>query len=195
MLFNNYTYLIINNQYNTMEKIPYVHSSYERKKDDFYKTIDERCTIGFLQQFKPNGLCIDICSPSGSGIVDVLLKYGYKALCVGDAFERDIKCQWIVTNPPYKRPLVDQIIERQLKRLADNEVQNMALLLRSNFDFAKTRAWMFGNKLYSGQIKLLFRPWWSEQRKSSPIHNYCWHIWSSKKLGVPFVKYSNGESL
>jgi hypothetical protein len=53
---------------------------------------------------------------------------------------------------------------------------------------------MFESPFYFGQIKLLFRPWWSEERKSQPIHNYVWHIWTHERLQnhCPVVLYSEG---
>lgn len=41
------------------------------------------------------------------------------------------------------------------------------------------------------QIKLRFRPWWSESREAQPIHNYVWQVWSSS-ASRPVVLFSNG---
>lgn len=172
--------------------VPFVHSGYERRPDDAYHTIDERCVFGFLQHFQPIGLCIDVCAPDGSGIVDTLIGCGYNTVCGADAFEGNIKAQWIITNPPYTRPLVDQIITRQIERVECGDVYGLAVLLRSNFDFAKSRTWMFDHRLYVGQIKLRFRPWWSENRKAQPIHNYVWQLWRQDAEGGK-VMYASGE--
>jgi hypothetical protein len=172
-------------------KVPYVHSGYERVKGDYYPTIDRRCVRGFLQHFQPRGLCADVCAPEGSGIVDALQELGYKAVGLPDAFAPEVKADWIVTNPPYDRRVVDGILERQIKRVVDGEVLGLAVLLRSNFDFAKSRAWMFDHPYYYGQIKLRFRPWWSEERTAQPIHNYVWHVWRWNEAG-PRVLYAAG---
>ena len=172
-------------------KVPFVHSNYERVKGDFYKTIDKRCTYSFLEHFAPTGLCVDVCSPDGSGIVDTLLERGYQAEGLADAFD-DVTAQWIVTNPPYKRGLVDKIINRQIKRVLNDEAYGLAVLLRSNFAYAKGRVEMFDSPLYFGEIKMRFRPWWSEDRKASPIHNYSWHIWRWHG-SCPRIMYASGE--
>jgi len=174
-----------------MASVPFVHSNFERVENDFYPTIDERCVRGFLEIFTPTGLCVDVCAPDGSGIVDTLIKYGYSALGIGDAFTDTVDAQWIITNTPYKRGLVDDIINRQIKRVEDGRVFGVACLLRSNFDFAKGRKEMFGHPNYYGQIKLRFRPWWSENRDAQPIHNYVWHIWTQSS-NTPVVLYADG---
>jgi hypothetical protein len=157
--------------------VPYVHSNFDRIEGDYYPTIDKRCVYGFLEHFNPTGLCVDPCAPSGSGIVDTLQECDYKAERLPDAF-MDFTADWVVINPPYDRKIVDGIIHRQIQRVADGTVNGVACLLRANFDFAKSRKSMFrDNPFYRGQIKLLFRPWWSESRDAQPIHNYVWQIW------------------
>ena len=177
-----------------MAKVPFVHSNFERVPNDFYPTIDSRCIYGFLEHFAPDGLCVDVCAPEGSGIVDTLKECSYNAAGLPDAFAENITAQWIVTNPPYKRGLVDEIINRQIKRVECGEVFGLAVLLRSNFDFAKGRQAMFEHPLYFGQIKLRFRPWWSESREAQPIHNYVWQVWSMS-ASSPRVLFSNGTRL
>lgn len=176
-----------------MSRVPYVHSDFPRKPDDDYKTVDERCTYSFLEHFSPDGLCVDVCAPGGSGIVDVLVKCGYNAIGIADAFADDVVAQWIVTNPPYKRDIVDKIIWRQIERVEANEVYGLAVLLRATFDFAKSRKEMFEHPLYYGQIKMRFRPWWSEDRKAQPIHNYVWQLWINVEIPFPRILFSDGK--
>lgn len=176
-----------------MTKVPFVHSNYPRIAGDNYQTIDKRCIYGFLEHFTPQGLCIDVCSPNGSGIVTTLTECGYNAVEYGDALtSKNLHAEWIVTNPPYTRGLVDEIITRQIDRIRIGNIQKLAILLRSNFDFAKGRISLFENKYYYGQIKLRFRPWWSEDRKAQPIHNYIWHIWMAETDLPPIIMYADG---
>ena len=169
----------------------FVQSNFKREASDHYPTIDKRCTFGLLEHVQPVS-SIDVCAPTGSGIVEVLKKCGYDSRCIGDAFTPGVRTQWIITNPPYERPLVDQIIERQIQRIADGEVFGVAMLLRTSFDHATTRKVIFKScEFYHGQIKLLFRPWWNIERKKGPIHNYVWHLWTGL-AGTPVVLYSNG---
>lgn len=181
-----------------MTNLYYVKSNYPRREEDFYETVDRRCVHGFLEHFVPAVKCIDVCSPSGSGIVRELNRLGYSAEGISDAFSDDLENCWIVTNPPYSRNLVDKIIYRQIDRISRGEVELVACLLRSNFPYAKSRVGMFSNNpYYYGEIKLMFRPYWSEERKRQPIHNYAWQIWkkpdnSTSSRRLPVVMFSNG---
>lgn len=169
-------------------KVPYVHSNFERRENDHYPTIDPRCVDGLVHYIGIAGDIVDCCAPSGSGIVDSLTKMEYSARCIPDAFS-DFCCDWIVSNPPYKKGMVDKIIEKQISRIESKETFGVAMLLRTNFDHAKTRKHLFEHPNYYGQIKLCFRPYWTEDRKHSPIHNFVWHIWSSVTLNNPVVRY------
>lgn len=175
---------------------PYVHSGYERIADDNYQTIDGRCIDALTETVHLSGTIADCCANQGSGIVDGLLSRGYKAICISDAFTSRIDADVIVTNPPYTKKLVDEILYRQIQRICDGELKLFAALLRANFDFAKSRHNMFQrNSYYVGQIKMCFRPVWIEpkpgEKKIEPIHNYVWHFWhvnqNSKKDKI--VKY------
>lgn len=174
---------------------PYVHSGYKRAADDHYPTIDERCIYGLLEHVSPRGLCVDPCAPSGSGIVDTLVKCGYESIGKPDAFA-EFEAGWIVSNPPYKRGVVDTIIRHQINRLVEGEVFGVAMLLRLGFDCAAKRVGMFRDcPFYYGQVRLMFRPWWSESRESSPIHNYVWHVWRPVAAcgSKPVVMYASGR--
>jgi hypothetical protein len=174
-----------------VKKKPYVHSNYERKADDDYKTIDPRCVDALIQSIPQiRGRLLDCCSPSGSGIVNRLKELGYNAGGLSNAFLPSDGIDWIISNPPYKRRLVDQIIWHQINRIDLERVYGVAMLLRNNFDFAKTRWTMFNNLYYYGQIHMMFRPWWVEKQESTPIHNFVWHIWTAApKQHPPSVFY------
>lgn len=167
---------------------PYVHSNYPRIKDENYQTVDSRCVRALVDSIHISRQLriIDCCSPNGSGIVDGLTHLDYIAYGVSDAFG-DIYADWIVSNPPYKRELVDKIINAQIGRIGN--VEGVAMLLRNNFDFAKSRYGMFTTPYYYGQIHMMFRPWWSEDKKAQPIHNFVWHIWRMGAGKEPVVKY------
>ena len=203
----------------------FVHSNFPRVPGDYYPTIDPRCVYGFLEHFQPRGLVVDTCAPQGSGIVNTLQKCGYQAEGLPDAFGLlPGGVEWIVSNPPYSRelvtmvfpkfpdlhiappdpesivgtrvlPLVDAIILRAIRFVEDGRAMGAAFLLRSTFDHAKSRAFLFEHPHYWGQIKLRFRPWWSDDHSKQPIHNYVWHIWMIKGLysqGVSVVRYADG---
>jgi hypothetical protein len=152
-------------------------SNFPRIADDDYKTIDTRTVDGLLYHVNLEGRIVDPCADQGSGIVNYLLQRGYDAHCVADAFS-DFQADWIVTNTPYKRSKIDRIINRQIDRVYRGEAKGVAVLVRSIFDFAKTRRPMFTSPLYDGQINLCFRVFWFESRDMEPKHNYVWHLWT-----------------
>lgn len=168
---------------------PFVKSNFKRVPGDFYPTIDSRCVRALLAKITDiRGPIVDCCSPDGSGIVDELVRLGHNAFCVPDAFG-DISARWIITNPPYSKDIVLPILERQVARVADLDCYGFASLMRTGFDHAKRYNHLFISPFYAGQIKLLFRPWWSEDHKQAPIHNYTWHIWRHDHSGNPSVWY------
>jgi hypothetical protein len=173
---------------------PYVHSNYERKADDDYKTVDPRCVRALIDKvyISRQSRIVDCCSLNGSAIIDELRNLDYIAFGAIEAFSYP-EADWIVTNPPYKRDVVDEILWHQVYRVSLGDVEGFAALLRNNFDFAKSRYSMFTDPNYCGQIHMMFRPWWSEEKKHQPIHNYVWHIWGKRVSEEPFVRYWREE--
>jgi hypothetical protein len=170
---------------------PFVKSNFPRRPKDHYPTIDTRCTDGIVKtlniskQFE----IVDICDDQGSAIVDHLITLGYSAHGVGDAFQENIGGDFIITNTPYERAEVGPIMRRQIKRIDDGEIFGAAFLLKTGFDHAKAYADMFDSEYYYGQVKLRFRPWWTEDRSIAPIHNYLWHVWRHDSKFPPCVLY------
>lgn len=174
-------------------------SNFERKPGDHYPTIDTRCLDGLLHFFPLPVMrtrIVDVCANQGSAIVDELRLRGFDAHGIGDAFcsDEDLirfvggKVDWIITNTPYELSKVDKIIWEQIERVQRRQVTVAAFLLRSTFDHAAKREEMFDHPTYAGQIKLCFRPWWTESRDKSPFHNYVWQIFRCpSRLTDPFV--------
>lgn len=160
-----------------MTKVPFVHSGYERKENDDYQTIDKRCVLALVESVPLWGSSVDICGSHGSGIVTALQEYRHDATAAPEAFVIHEGFDWIVTNPPYDRRFVNKYVEHALAHLEKGLVVGAAFLLRANWDFASSRARLFDNDFYSGQVRMRFRPWWTEERTAQPIHNYVWHIW------------------
>lgn len=174
-------------------KVPFVHSGYARKENDDYQTIDGRClealvasTPGILK----SDHIVDFCASHGSGIVTKLNEMGFFASGAPNAFE-NIKCDWIVTNPPYDRKIVDSFVDHAISLLDSGSVRvGAAFLMRANWDFAVSRSRLFDNPRYAAQIKMRFRPWWTEKRDAQPIHNFVWHLWTAKsQTQRPVVLY------
>jgi hypothetical protein len=179
----------------------FVKSKFARRENDHYPTIDTRAVDAWVKFFGDmnttykNMHIVDVCADQGSAIVDYLKELGYGAWGVPDAFQNRlyehplIKPDWIVTNTPYERPLVEKIIERQIERVEAGEVKGAAFLLRSTFDHAASRFPLFSSKLYTGQIKIMARLWWTEIREVSPIHNYSWFVFAGRSAFAPVVHY------
>ncbi len=178
--------------------VPFVHSNYERKENDDYQTIDERCVTALLDTFNiQSNLFVgkyheitDICGSHGSGIINTLLKKGFiNAICEDDAFSSEITGDWVITNPPYDRKIVNSYVEHCFKLMDSKKIYAAAFLMRANWDMAQSRSHLFDNDKYYGQIRMRFRPWWSEERKAQPIHNYVWHIWTNGNNKTPTIHY------
>jgi hypothetical protein len=90
----------------------------------------------------------------------------------------------IITNPPYD--YAEEFVRAALSMIEAGCVQNVAMLLRSEFKHAKTRKDIFYGSHYMGELVLTKRPrwdWWYEpepgEKRHSPRHNFSWFLWSS----------------
>jgi hypothetical protein len=169
---------------------PYVHSGYERKEHDDYQTIDGRCVDALVDSLSIlDPPFVDMCGRFGSGITDRLRAKGFDARNLNDAFTDDIPYCWITTNPPYDRKIVDTFTRRAIHLIEEEKVAGACFLMRANWDFAVSRKNLFDTGTYYGQVRMRFRPWWSEERKAQPIHNYVWHVWTNPRHLHPVIHY------
>lgn len=171
--------------------IPYVHSNYERKENDDYQTIDPRCVKSLLDTFPfpTEWNYVDVCASHGSSIVNDLQKHGLNATGLPDAFADLSSYDVVVTNPPYARNIVDKIVNHVLSYVEQGRLAAAFFLMRANWDFAASRARIFDLPQYQGQVRMRFRPWWSEERKAQPIHNYVWRCWGASTCAKPVIYY------
>ena len=156
-----------------MPQSKFVKSNFERNAGDHYPTIDTRAVDAFMYHFPEANNIVDVCADQGSAIVDYLNTINVKAIGIADAFCDDFFFRdsgVILTNTPFTRPLVDNIIWKQKDRVVNKRVPMAAFLLRSTFDHAASRRKMFSSAFYWGQIKICARLWWGESREMSPIH-------------------------
>jgi len=66
----------------------------------------------------------------------------------------------------------------------------VAMLLRTDFDHAKTRQFLFsGCPPFSKKLVLTKRIQWFEDSKGSPSFNHAWFIWDWKHQGAPTLAY------
>jgi hypothetical protein len=97
----------------------------------------------------------------------------------------------IITNPPYA--LAREFIERAL-RIDGNRI--VAMLLRTDFDHAASRAHLFANcPMFAKKVVLTKRIRWFEDSSGSPSFNHCWMIWDRQHRGPPTVAYASDRHL
>jgi hypothetical protein len=167
-------------------------SGYERKERDLYET-PAWVTEALLPHIPLPG--ISIWEPAcGSGkMVRALEAAGHVVTGTdvetgGDFFDdltvmRVVGRDWIITNPPYKE--AHSFISHALFLAS-----NVAMLLRTDFDHAKTRTFLFGGcKQFSKKVVLTKRIRWFEDSKGSPSFNHAWFIWRNEHQGPPTLAY------
>jgi len=93
----------------------------------------------------------------------------------------------IITNPPYSQ--ASEFIIKAL-RVATSSKGMVAMLLRTDFDHAKSRRRLFADhRAFSKKLVLTKRIQWFEESKSSPSFNHAWFIWDWQHKGAPVITY------
>lgn len=98
----------------------------------------------------------------------------------------------IVTNPPYD--LAQEFCEHAL-RLMEEDFGLVAMLLRTDFDHAKSRTHLFRDcPAYAKKLVLMKRICWFVEAdgkpKASPSFNHAWYIWDWRHDGPPTIGYA-----
>lgn len=169
----------------------FVKSNFARVADDHYPTIDARC-LNALLACRPLPTNVwEPCSPGGSALADQLEAAGHVVERGVNVLVEDPPpgCRDAVTNPPYAKPICNQIVFRLVELVRSGALDSAAVLVRSQWDHAGSRAPILGGWPFAGLVRLRFRPWWSEERKKSPIHSYQWAVWDRDHLDPPTVQY------
>lgn len=173
-------------------------SGYERKERDLYET-PEWVTEALLPHL-PDRIS-DIWEPAcGSGKMSRVLGRCPRGVIATDIFDaQSIAVDFltapepvagphdaIITNPPYK--LATEFIDQALRfQKPDGFV---AMLLRTDFDHAKTRGRLFaGHQAFAKKIVLTKRIQWFEDSTGSPSFNHAWFIWDWTHQGAPTLAY------
>lgn len=97
----------------------------------------------------------------------------------------------IVTNPPYET--AQAFIEIALERAEDQEAI-VAMLLRTDFDHAKSRSHLFRDcPVFAKKLVLTKRIVWFDPepgaKGKSPSFNHAWFIWDWNHKGPPTIAY------
>lgn len=166
-------------------------SGYERKERDLYET-----PAWVTEALRPHLRDVQsIWEPAcGSGkMVKVLQGWNLKALDWTDIdtghdflMEGPRPIEAIVTNPPYA--LAEEFIRHALNIMSEGLI---AMLLRTDFDHAKTRQYLFGGcPSFAKKVVLTKRIKWFEDSKGQPSFNHAWFIWNKAHSGPPTLAYA-----
>lgn len=129
---------------------------------------------------------------ASSDIVD----YGYPCTTIANFLEDVSPDSWtgaIVTNPPFN--IAEEFIVTALKTI-DKDDGVVAMLLRNEYDSAKTRVPLFDESSetrfgipFACKLVLTSRPRWIEGSTGSPRHNYSWFIWDTMHTGPATLRW------
>ena len=73
-------------------------------------------------------------------------------------------------------------------------VRVVAMLLRTDFDHAASRAHLFADcATFAKKVVLTKRIRWFEGSKGSPSFNHCWMIWDREHRGPATLAYASHD--
>lgn len=169
-------------------------SGYERKERDLYETpewvtelVIPHIPLRISKVWEPacgSGRMADVLFSGRFGGWHTDISTGsdfFKAVCPDG-------CEAIITNPPYET--APDFCDRSI-RMMEPRSGIVAMLLRTDFDHAKTRASLFaGHRAFSKKVVLTKRIRWFEDSKGSPSFNHAWFIWDWQHKGAPTLAYA-----
>jgi hypothetical protein len=168
-------------------------SGYARRADEEYPTPAwVAVTIGDYLAKR----ALHIWEPAAGhpALARALKAYGYRVTATrSDFFLRTRlphdRVDAIVTNPPYGDDKRGQIAADFIRHALSLPVRTVAMLLRVDFDSAKTRVDLFrDNSRFATKLVLLNRVKWFEG-KSGPSDNHAWFLWDAAHRGPPRLAY------
>lgn len=187
------------------------NSGYKRVDADYYPTpgwvtraLIEHSYGGLLTHDHGN---YHVWEPAAgeNAIVDELKQYGFRVWGTDirghpsvDFLDDSVglirpHCNCIITNPPYRRDLIEGFIRKSLE-LMEAVNGRVSMLLRIDFDSAITRSDIFGDcKAWYQKLVLTKRiKWFDDGNKNGPSENHAWYTWDwSKGNGRPTIIYGH----
>lgn len=138
-------------------------------------------------------------APGAGQLAQALEAQGFQLTCTkGDFLNRSyVRASCICTNPPYgvdrRNGLAVDFIRHALQLKG---IRTVAMLLRVDFDSAKTRRDIFRDEpRFWAKVTLLDRIMWFDG-PSGPSDNHAWFIWDSRHRGPAVLRYAqNGEKI
>jgi hypothetical protein len=169
-------------------------SGYERKERDLYETPEwvTEAVIGHIPFVNGRRVWEPAC---GSGkMLKVLVDRLGDDVCGTDiGTGTDFLCTkrahdvfGIVTNPPYEKAYSFVLHSIRLMEPVQGFV---AMLLRTDWDHAKTRNHLFTEMPFAKKLVLTKRIRWFEDSKGQPSFNHAWFIWDWQHKGPPTLAY------
>jgi hypothetical protein len=99
-----------------------------------------------------------------------------------------VSCGAIITNPPHA--YAQEFIEHGLRLMRPNDGL-VAMLLRTDYDHASSRQYLFGrHKHFAKKLVLTKRIKWFEDTTGQPPFKHAWFIWDWKHCGPPVLAYA-----
>jgi hypothetical protein len=101
----------------------------------------------------------------------------------------------ICTNPPYGADRQGKLACEFIRRALALDVRVIAMLLRVDFDSARTRTDLFRDcERFAGKIVLLDRvEWFPRKGKNGPSDNHAWFIWNASSGADPWIRYADKQ--
>lgn len=172
-------------------------SGYERKERDLYET--PAWVTEALRPHLPRAPKLIWEPAAGNGkMANVLAKWDCGVVSSDIephplAYQADfLTCQIhdgadaIITTPPYE--LATEFVQRALGSVPKHGM--VAMLLRTDFDHAKTRSHLFAkHPAFAKKVVLTKRIKWFEDSKGQPSFNHAWFIWDWSHEGPPTLAY------
>lgn len=173
------------------------HSGYERIPGDQYQT-PSWVTMA-LEPHMP-GVFTALEPAEGQGRMVAALRTwdGMRLVSHGDISngydflaQTECKDDAVITNPPYL--LAERFIWHAL-HLTRPQAGRVAMLLRTDFDHAKSRRPLFGEcKAFAKKLVLTKRIRWIEGSTGAPSFNHAWFIWDWRNDEPAVIAYHYDE--
>jgi len=173
-------------------------SRFERKALDYYPTpvwVTE-AIVWSLNELNIHPKQVWECAAGNGAMADVLSKYydvvasdivDYGCLDVDQVdfltvdFTTD---KAIITNPPYGEK-AEQFIRMALR----TTTTVVAMVMRQEYDAARTRIDLFQHSAFRAKITLTSRPRWIEGTTGAPRFNYAIYVWDHSNASPPEMLY------
>ena len=169
-------------------------SGFDRRPNEDYPTPAWVAAV-IAAWLRPRAHCIWEPASGHGALAAALTAQVFRVIATGGDFldyrvPPDPLITAIVTNPPYGADHRNELACDFIRHALSLDVRIVAMLLRIDFDSAKTRVDIFrDHPAFAGKIVLLDRVKWFEG-PSSPSDNHAWFVWDREHRGDPWTRYA-----